>query len=223
MITIENVLDAPQVANIMRSLDEGEFVDGNRTTANARGTLKNNLELAPDKRREQLGKMVLQAVQANTQIADWAYPSRFSFPMFSRYEEGMYYDFHTDAAIINLGRPTAVRTDISCTIFLSDPDSYDGGELIIEAHGGSTSRVKLAAGHAALYPTSDLHRVETVTRGARVASVFWIQSYLRDDVKRGVVCKLNRLSQSLVEQGVPARERNLASSAMHDLLRMWSD
>ena len=222
MITIENVLDAPTVQSILHALGEGEFVDGNRTTSNAGATLKKNLELAPDKRREQLGNVVLQAVQGNPEIANWAYPARYSFPMFSRYEEGMYYDFHTDAAIINLGRPTAVRTDISCTVFLSDPEGYEGGELVIEAHQG-TSRVKLPAGHAALYPTSDLHRVETVTRGARVAAVFWIQSYLRDDAKRGVLCKLNQLTNALLEQGVPARERNLASSAMHDLLRMWAD
>jgi len=170
MIIIEDILNAEQVATIMGALEAGNFNDGRATTANAGERLKNNLELAPDKTREQLGKMVLGALQQNMAVTVNAFPARFSFPMYSRYEPGMYYDFHTDAGLINMGTPTAVRTDLSCTVFLSDPDTYDGGELTVRTDEGERS-VKLPAGSGALYSTGDLHRVEEVKSGARIAAV----------------------------------------------------
>lgn len=221
MITIDNILSADQVATIMATLETGEFEDGRRTTQKGSDELKRNLELKPDATRARLGKMILQAVQGNAEVNAYAFPSKFSFPMFSRYEPGMYYDFHTDAAIMNLGHPSAVRTDLSCTVFLSEPDSYDGGELTIESPSG-TKQLRLPAGSAALYPTTNLHRVEEVSHGARVVAVFWIQSYVRDETQRQILLKLNRLCQDLSQNGAGSHEQNLASSTVHDLLRMWA-
>lgn len=221
MLTIHNVLSAEQVGAINEALSNGDFMDGRRTTAKANDSLKQNLELGANAERERLGKMVLRAVQANSKIAWSAFPEKLSFPMFSKYEPGMYYDFHTDAGIMNFGYPSAVRTDLSCTIFLSEPDSYDGGELTIQAPSG-TSQIKLPAGSAALYSTGNLHRVETVTRGCRIATVFWIQSYVRDEAQRRVLIRLNDVCRKLKRKGVGKEERDMTSSALHDLLRMWA-
>lgn len=221
MLTIPNVLSPELVDTITSTLDQAEFQDGSRTTANAGSRLKNNLQFPPNAERERLGKLILEAVQQNGKIRWSAFPTRFTFPMFSKYEPGMYYDFHTDAAIMNIGYPSAVRTDLSCTIFLSEPDSYEGGELTIQAPSG-TSQIKLPAGSAALYATGNLHRVETVTRGCRVAAVFWIQSYVRDEAQRRVLMRLSDVCRMLEKQDVGKEERDLASSALHDLLRMWA-
>ena len=221
MIIIPELLSADQAGMIAARLESGQYCDGNATTGNAGAELKRNLELAPDAMRKQLGEQVLQAVRAHGEIASTAFPANFSFPMFSRYDEGMYYDFHTDAAIMNMGTQNPVRTDISCTIFLNDPESYDGGELTVKNASGPL-QAKLPAGHAVLYCTSDLHRVETVTRGVRLAAVFWIQSHVRDPARRTILMRLNELCRRLAERGLPKAEQDLASRAVHDLLRMWA-
>ena len=221
MIVIPELFSTTQAETIAATLESGQFCDGNATTGNAGAELKRNLELVPDTTRKQLGEQVLQAVRTHGEIATTAFPANYSFPMFSRYDEGMYYDFHTDAAIMNMGTQNPVRTDLSCTIFLKDPESYDGGELTVESLDGR-QQIKLPAGHAALYCTSDLHRVETVTRGVRLAAVFWIQSHVRDPVQRTILMRLNQLCRRLDERGLPKAEQDLASRAAHDLLRMWA-
>lgn len=222
MIIIEDILSADLVTAIVSALETGKFNDGSATTANAGESLKNNLELAPDKTREQLGKAVLAALQQNMNVTVNAFPSAFSFPMFSRYEPGMYYDFHTDAGIINMGTPNAVRTDMSCTIFLSDPASYEGGELTVRSDDGERS-IKLAAGSAALYGTGDLHRVEEVTRGARIAAVQWIQSYVRNADQRRILARLAKVSDRMSALGLEKKDTDEVSRTLHDLLRMWSN
>lgn len=221
MYVIERLLSEDQVATILASLTDSDFLDGNRTTTNAVERLKNNLELRVGPNRERLGKMVLQAVQTNPTVQTTALPARYSFPMFSKYVPGMYYDFHTDAAILNLGHPTALSTDLSCTIFLADPASYEGGELTVKAAAG-TSQWKLPAGSALLYRTSDLHRVETVTKGARIAAVLWMQSHLRDWAQRDIIMRLNTACQSLAKQDGRKDQADLISSSIHDLIRMWA-
>lgn len=221
MYVIERLLSEDQVAAILAGLTESDFLDGNRTTTNAAERLKNNLELRAGPNRERLGKMVLQAVQANPTVQTMALPARYSFPMFSKYTPGMYYDFHTDAAILNLGHPTALRTDLSCTIFLADPASYQGGELTVKT-ASSTVQWKLPAGSAVLYRTSDLHRVETVSEGARIAAVLWMQSHVRDWSQRDIIIRLNTAYQSLVKQTGQKDQADLISSSIHDLIRMWA-
>ena len=129
MIVIPELLSAAQAGEIAAALESGQFNDGNATIGNAGAGLKHNLELAADTTHKELGELVLGAVCARDTFATTAFPARYSFPMFSRCEAGMYYDFHTDAAIINMGSHNPVRTDLSCTIFLQDPDSYGGDEL----------------------------------------------------------------------------------------------
>jgi PKHD-type hydroxylase len=141
--------------------------------------------------------------------------------VFSKYLPGMYFDFHTDAAILNLGLPSALRTDLSCTIFLSEPSSYDGGELTVQGPSGTT-QWKLPVGSALLYRTSELHRVETVTRGVRIASVLWLQSHVRDWAQRELIARLNAACQSLVRRGAEKSEIDAVSSSIHDLIRMWA-
>lgn len=221
MFVIERLLSEDQVATILAGLTDADFHDGNRTTANAGERLKNNLELRAGPNRERLGKLVLQAVQSNPTVQAVALPVRYSFPMFSKYAPGMYYDFHTDAAILNLGFPTALRTDLSCTIFLADPASYQGGELTVKT-ATSAAQWKLPAGSAVLYRTSDLHRVETVTQGARIAAVLWLQSHVRDPAQRELLQRLNAACLSLAQNGAHKAETDLISSSIHDLIRMWA-
>lgn len=221
MYVIEGLLSGEQIANILAALTDADFNDGNRTTTNAGERLKHNLELRADANRERLGKMVLQAVHTNVQLQSIALPSRYSFPMFSKYIPGMYYDFHTDAGIINLGSPTALRSDLSCTVFLAAPETYDGGELTVKSING-TNQWKLPASSAVLYRTSDLHRVETVTRSARLATVFWIQSHIRDLAQRELIIRLNTACLALAKEGTHKAESDLISSSIHDLIRMWA-
>ena len=221
MIVIPELLSAAQAGEIAAALESGQFNDGNATTGNAGAGLKHNLELAADTTRNELGELVLGAVCAHDTFATTAFPAKYSFPMFSRYEAGMYYDFHTDAAIMNMGGHNPVRTDLSCTIFLQDPDSYGGGELTVEGPEGRR-QVKLPAGHAALYNTSDLHRVEAVTEGARLAAVFWIQSHVREAAHRAVLMRLNDLCRRHADNGLAKADQDLASRTVHDLLRMWA-
>ncbi len=221
MIIIPELLSAEQAGMIATALDSGRFNDGNATTGNAGAGLKHNLELAADETRKQLGEMVLAAAGGNPTFATTAFPAKYSFPMFSRYDPGMYYDFHTDAAIMNMGSGNPVRTDLSCTIFLNDPGSYKGGELTVEGPEGRR-QAKLPVGHAALYSTADLHRVEEVTEGARLAAVFWVQSHVRDAGQRAILNRLNELCRRLAESGQPKADQDLASRSVHDLLRLWA-
>lgn len=221
MQVIERLLPEREVQGILAALADEEFQDGRLTTANAAPLLKNNREMRAGATRERLGKIVLQALQTNPTVQSTALPSRYSFPKFSKYGPGMYYDFHTDAGILNLGLPSALRTDLSCTVFLSDPASYEGGELTIRAAAG-TSPWKLPSGSALLYRTSDLHRVEAVTQGVRAVAVLWIQSYIRDAHQRDILARLNTVCQTLSQRNADRTEADLVSNSIHDLIRLWA-
>lgn len=221
LLTVRNVLSRDEVREITDRLAAGEFVDGSLTVRNASAALKLNQELQTDDTRKQLATSVIDALNRSDTIRTHAYPSRFSYPIFSRYQEGMYYDYHTDGAILNWGHPNAVRSDLSCTVFLSEPDSYEGGELTIHA-GSEPIQLKLPAGSAAIYPTSNLHRVETVIRGERLAAVLWIHSYVRDPARRDILAKCNDLIEQLSAKEL-SDEACLASNVLHDLLRQWAE
>ena len=201
---------------------DAAFIDGNATAENAAPDLKRNLEMPTDSNRQELGNIVLAAMRRNAEIQYSLFPYKYSFPKFSKYEAGMYYDTHTDAALMNTGDPTPMRTDFSCTIFLCDPASYEGGELTLFTESGP-SRAKLAAGGAVFYPTGELHQVETVTRGQRLAAVLWMQSQIRDDTQRRILGKLSRLCDNLNQNGATEDDKNLAASAANSLLRLWSE
>ena len=221
LLTVRDVLSPDEVHEITDRLAAGEFVDGSFTARNASAALKLNQELQTDDTRKQLATSVINALNRSDTIRTHAYPNRFSYPIFSRYQEGMYYDYHTDSAILNWGHPNAVRSDLSCTVFLSEPDSYEGGELTVHA-GTEPIQLKLPAGSAAIYPTSSLHRVETVTRGERLAAVLWIHSYVRDPARRDILAKCNDLIERLSAKDL-SDEATLASNVLHDLLRQWAE
>ncbi|HEX5006250.1 MAG TPA: Fe2+-dependent dioxygenase, partial [Hyphomonadaceae bacterium] len=193
LVRIESVLTRDEVAHCRSVLEGTQWVDG-RVTAGAQSALaKHNLQVpesAPQARA--LGEIVLRALGTNAAFNSAAVPFRVFPPLFNRYDVGMKFGAHVDNAIRFIAGPNIrVRTDLSATLFLTPPEDYDGGELVIQDTYGEQS-VKFAAGDMVLYPASSLHRVEPVTRGSRWASFFWIQSMVKDDGARGMLYQLDQ-------------------------------
>src|ERR1700757_1701850 len=181
LITIPNVLDASQVTQARKMLLEADWVDGRVTAGHQSALAKDNMQLAEDHPvAQQLGDMILQALGQNPLFIAAALPMKVFPPLFNSYSTGQKFGIHVDNAIRHVkGSSHRVRSDLSATLFLTPPEDYDGGDLVIEDMFG-TQRVKLPAGDMVLYPGSSLHRVEPVTRGVRICSFFWIQSMVRD-------------------------------------------
>src|SRR5262249_38745486 len=182
LLQIPDVLAAEQVTDARRLLDSAEWIDGRVTAGHQSSREKHNLQLPEDHPvARQVGDMILSALRRNALFVGAALPLRVFPPLFNCYRGGQSFGNHIDNAIRQTkGGGLTVRTDLSATLFLADPDEYDGGELMIEDTYGVHS-VKLPSGHMVLYPSSSLHKVTPVTRGVRVASFFWIQSMLPDD------------------------------------------
>jgi PKHD-type hydroxylase len=172
---------------------------------------------------QQLGEMILAALQRNALFMGAALPLRVFPPLFNRYRGGQAFGTHVDNAIRQItGTPHRIRTDLSATLFFTGPDEYDGGELIVEDTYG-VHQIKLPAGHMALYPSTSLHNVRPVTRGARVASFFWIQSMVRDDGRRTLLFDLDMAIQRL-SQDVPDHPSAVQLTGVyHNLLRGWAE
>lgn len=170
-----------------------------------------------------LGQQVLAALARHPLFFSAALPLRFVPPLFNRYEGGEHYGLHVDGAVRRLpGGDATLRTDLSCTLFLCDPEDYDGGELeVVDTYG--THEVKLPAGDLILYPASSLHRVHPVTRGARICSFFWLQSMIRDDQRRAMLFELDQSIQKLRGQLGDIEETVALTGHYHNLLRMWSE
>lgn len=223
LITLEQVLTLEQVALCRGRLAAEAWVDGRATAGEQSARAKRNLqapETSPTAR--ELGEMILTALGQTPAFVSAALPLRVFPPLFNRYDEGMAFDTHVDNAIRFAG-PVRFRTDLSATLFLTDPADYDGGELIVEDTYGEHA-VKLAAGHMVLYPASSLHRVAPITRGSRWASFFWVQSMVRADAQRAHLFALDEAIQGLtvkVGQGDPEVVR--LTGLYHNLLRMWAD
>lgn len=224
MLHIPEVLTPQQVAHIRARLDATDWVDGRATVGSQGAQVKHNRqlpELSPVGR--ELGGIVLAALLDHPLFVSAALPLRHVPPLFNRYEGGEHYGLHIDGAIRNLpGTSLRLRTDLSCTLFLSEPDDYEGGELVVVDTYG-THEVKLPAGDLILYPSSSLHRVEPVTRGARVCSFFWTQSMVRDDGQRQMLFDLDQTIQKLrVKLGEPEEVLSLTGH-YHNLLRQWAE
>ena len=224
LLQIPDVLTAEQVARCRDSLDATQWADGRITAGYQSAQAKHNQQLPEDSPvARELGDLVLAALQRNPLFVSAALPLKVFPPLFNRYAGGHSFGRHVDNAIRPIrGTPHRVRTDLSATLFLSAPDEYDGGELVIEdtygAHG-----VKLPAGHMVLYPASSLHLVNPVTRGARVASFFWIQSMVRDDGQRTLLYDLDRAVQQ-VHRDLPDSQAAVGLTGVyHNLLRRWAD
>lgn len=225
LIAIPELFSAEEVAQLRAVIDAVEWVDGNATSGAQSALAKQNEQLPEggDAHR-QAGAMVLDALGRSPLFFAAALPLKVFPPLFNRYGGGQKFDTHVDNAIrIQRGSEFRIRSDLSMTVFLEDPALYDGGELLIEGQFGVQS-VKLPAGHAILYPSSSLHRVEPVTRGRRVASFFWIQSMVRDDSARRILFEMDQAVQRLVTTlGNDDRAVIELTGVYHNLLRRWAD
>lgn len=224
LLAIPDVLTKAQVAQCRQILDQAEWIDGNATSGAQSALAKRNMQLpegSPAAR--QIGDAVQDALGANALFISAALPYKIFPPLFNRYAGGQAFGTHVDNAIRYLrGTDFRIRSDLSMTVFFSEPEDYDGGELSIEDTYG-VQRVKLPAGHAVLYPSTSLHHVTPVTRGARVSSFFWIQSMVRDDVARTMLFQLDTTIQKLAaECGVDHARVVELTGIYHNLLRRWT-
>ena len=224
LLQIPDVISAEQVAQARQMLDASQWVDGRVTAGHQSALAKHNLQLPEEHPvARQLGEMIVRALQRNSLFIAAALPLRVFPPLFNKYEAGQSFGNHVDNAIRQVaGTAVRIRTDLSATLFLAEPDEYDGGELLVEDTYGVHS-VKLPAGHLVLYPSSSLHNVRAVTRGARIASFFWIQSMLRDDAERTLLFDLDTAIQRLTVD-IPDHPAALQLTGVyHNLLRRWAD
>lgn len=225
LIAIPDLIDAAGVAAIRALIDNAEWVDGNITSGPQSALAKRNLQLPEEAQAaKQAGQMVLDALGRSPLFIAAALPIKIFPPLFNSYAGGQAFGVHVDNAVrIQAGTGFRIRSDLSITVFLEEPDAYDGGELTIETNFGVQS-VKLPAGHAVLYPSSSLHRVEPVTRGRRVASFFWLQSMIRDDAARQILFDLDRSVQELGGTlGQDHAEVIRLTGIYHNLLRRWAE
>ena len=225
LIAIPDVLDAAGVARVRAVIDAGEWVDGNVTSGPQAALAKRNEQLLEDTpAAREAGNLVLDALGRTPLFVAAALPLKVFPPLFNRYAGGQDFGLHVDNAIrLKRGSDFRIRADLSATLFLADPDSYDGGELVVEEQFGE-QRVKLPAGHLVLYPSSSLHRVEPVTRGVRVASFMWLQSMVRDDGARRILFELDQGVQGVgAALGQGSAEAVRLTGVYHNLLRRWAD
>lgn len=224
LLQVPEVLTAEQVSNCRKILESAEWVDGRITAGHQSARAKNNLQLREGlDEAKQLGDVILGALESNPLFMAAALPLKVFPPLFNRYQDGQSFANHVDNAIRQVpGTPHRVRTDLSATLFFSNPDEYEGGELVVEDTYGVHS-VKLPAGHLILYPASSVHHVRPVTRGVRLASFFWIQSMVRDDGERTLLFDLDIAIQRLVGDVPDHRSVVELTSLYHNLLRRWAD
>ncbi len=226
LVKIPNVLTAEQVQLVRARLDapDAPWVDGRATAGHQGARVKQNRQIAENSPlAAELGDLILAALERHPLFISAVLPQRVYPPLFNRYDGGMQFGSHVDGAVRLLpGSGHKIRTDVSATLFLAPPDSYDGGELLIEDTYG-THTVKLAAGDMIVYPASSLHRVAPVTRGTRTASFFWVQSLVRDDARRTLLYDLDRSIQSLNQQHATHPALVALTGVYHNLLRMWTD
>jgi PKHD-type hydroxylase len=225
MLAVPDLLDEAGVARIRAIVDGAEWVDGNVTSGHQSALAKRNMQLPEESApAREAGRLVLEALGRSSLFIAAALPLKIFPPLFNRYQSGEAFGTHVDNAVrIHRTSEFRVRSDLSATLFLEAPDGYEGGELVVEDNLGVHS-VKLPAGHLLLYPASSLHRVEPVTRGARLASFFWVQSMVRDDGARTLLFDLDRSIQAIAsERGQEDREMIRLTGIYHNLLRRWAD
>lgn len=226
LLHIPDVLTADEVASVRERLQEARWADGKVTAGYQSAAAKDNAQVREDDPvAVALGQAIQDRLLANTTFFAAALPMHIYPPLFNRYGGGQSFGFHVDNAVRynrQSDTVTRVRTDLSATLFLADPDTYDGGELVIEDTFGTHS-VKLPAGHLVLYPGTSLHRVEPVTRGERLASFFWIQSMVRDDGQRRLLFDLDVSIQELTAAGSSDGSLIRLTGVYHNLLRRWAD
>ncbi len=226
LIHLKNVLTPDELARgrALLMADDAPWIDGRRSAGAQAVQQKSNEQLAQDSDvATELRQLVLGAVRRDVLLFSAALPRRFFNPLFNRYSGASnHYGNHIDGAVLHSRADDAwVRTDVSCTLFFSQPDEYDGGELVVQDTYGE-QRVKLAAGDAVLYPGTSLHQVTPVTRGARVASFFWIESMVRSDEQRRLLFDMDMALLALRQRDGDSAEATRLTGTYHNLLRMWA-
>ena len=225
LTVIADLLDGPDVAALRALIDAGAWSDGNATSGHQSALAKRNLQLPEDcTEAQQGGQMIMEALGRSPLFIAAALPLKIFPPLFNSYAGGQAFSTHVDNAVrIQAGTGFRVRADLSMTVFLEDPAAYEGGELTVETQFG-VQQIKLPAGHAVLYPSSSLHRVEPVTRGRRVASFLWLQSMVRDDSARQMLFDLDSSIQALaVDRGHDDAQVIRLTGVYHNLLRRWAE
>ena len=225
IVRIPGLLEGRPLAHVRERLAAADWQDGRITAGPEAARVKANEQLDEDHPlARELGEVVLTALSRSLLFTSAALPLKVFPPMFNRYRGGGHFGAHVDTAVrLTRQAPNRVRTDLSATLFLADPDSYDGGELVIDETYGEQA-IKLVAGDLLLYPATRLHKVRPVTRGARLASFFWVQSMVRDDDNRRLLYEMDQALSALRIQhpdGHPALVR--LTGSYHNLLRKWSD
>jgi PKHD-type hydroxylase len=222
LLTIPDLLNQAQLDKIRQVLGRGRFVDGRRSAGFAAASVKNNLEMVADaEQMKLLARIIMASLGHNETFRFGALPHRVADPIIARYEPGMTYGDHVDDPIMGTTGPR-FRTDVSMTVFLNPPGDYQGGELVVRTSFG-TKEVKLAAGHAVLYPSSSLHQVAPVTRGERLVALTWVQSYVRDAARRELLYELNLAREELLRNAPSQKETAYVDKAYANLLRMWAE
>ena len=224
MVHIPKVLAPEQVARCRDVMVKAEWVDGRVTAGHQSQRVKNNLQLPEDSTQaRELGQMVMQALVRSALFFSAVLPKQVFPPLFNRYDAGMTFGAHVDNAIRGyLDTPLQIRTDISATLFISEPADYDGGELVVVDTYGQHS-VKLPAGDMIVYPGTSLHHVTPITRGSRIASFFWIQSMVRSDTQRSLLFDLDSAIIKLSRDHQEHPSVVELTAVYHNLLRQWSE
>lgn len=218
LLCISSILDGAALAEVQEALGRVRFVDGARTAGWQARRVKANLQAEPgDAIAGELGERIGRALLAHELFVMAARPRRLGPVLLSRYEPGMGYGTHVDNALMG-----GLRVDLSFTLFLADPASYDGGALVIDSPGGEQA-IRLEAGALVLYPSTTLHRVAEVTRGARLAAVGWVESLVRDPARRELLLDLDTARRALFQAHGPSRELDLIAKTHANLLRMWAE
>ncbi|WP_144212456.1 Fe2+-dependent dioxygenase [Shewanella donghaensis] len=224
MIVIEKILTAEEVSLFRQQLADAPWLDGKQTAMGMAASVKNNTQAdANQDVVRQLANQLLAQIGHNPKVVSAALPHKIFPPCFNRYSETEEYGFHVDAAVMRVpGTADVIRSDMSMTTFLSEPDEYDGGELIISTEFGD-QQIKLPAGYSVLYPSSSLHKVTAVTRGERIAAITWMQSMVADGSLRQNLYQLDQSIQSLINQGKTDREElNKLHNVYHNLIRQFT-
>lgn len=224
LIQIPDVLSAEQVAHARRVLDAAEWVDGRVTAGHQSAQAKDNVQVPEGHpAAREVGEVIVRALQQNPLFISAALPLHVFPPLFNRYSGGQSFGNHVDNSIRTVpGTAHRIRTDLSATLFLSAPDDYEGGELMVEDTYGAHA-VKLPAGSMVLYPSTSLHHVRPVTRGARVSSFFWLQSMVRDDGDRTLLFDLDSAIRALNQSGAHQPAAVQLTGVYHNLLRKWAE
>lgn len=225
LVCIPDVLTKAEVAEFRHLMDAADWEDGRATAGAQSAAVKRNEQLPADGEvGRALGRRLVQRLAANPMFISAAIPQQIFPPLFNRYGLGKHFGVHVDNAV--RGDPltgTRIRTDLSATLFLAEPDTYDGGELVVEDRYGS-QEIKLPAGHLVLYPATSLHMVPPVTRGERVSSFFWVQSMIRDAHARSLIFDLDTTIQALAERiGRDDPQTVKLTGIYHNLIRYWAE